>query len=482
MSEMGNIEMSGLTEQAGAAYLAWVRKNDKQVGKESIAEFLKTAKDKRINLSAITDDDYETLKINKTEAQQYVGTQLLRETRAVVDPYLNAEIFEQQQTAARAQLRAEVIAAIGGGLKEDQQAAIEQALFNGDATSFDAVIRKLGLDETQVKNAVNAYTNAYNYARHHNILWISDAQLERRKEIIRDYGSMERYASNDLTTSVLQYFKAKGEDATLADAVSVALFGHTGVIKDDSTAAKFIDGSMFASKQLEEKRLEDAQGYRYAVWKEGRKKDEDSSWAAFIADKDWSGSHLDPDTLIGKGNTQAYKDYLKNTGEVARNNHQLKLAKADHAIKSAEAELKKVAEADGTKVKANADGDGQYLTIKELDGLNTNEEKLEKLRSAKYGTTLRNTYGSKYIDAAIEYYESLVKREKLKASDPAKTKTEDKETAEKNNQAVSKNTDMLQAVATALYTTNKLLNAVVYGSYSPRFLAALTPPNTGENT
>lgn len=482
MSEMGNIEMSGLTEQAGAAYLAWARDKGLPVGKESITKFIETAKKEKINLSAITDRDYETLKIKKTDAQQYVGTQLLRETRAVVDPYLNAEIFEQQQTAAREQLRAKVIEDIGG-LTAEQEATIKQALFNGDATSFDKVIRELKLDPTQVQNAVNAYTNAYNYARHHNILWISDAQLERRKEIIRDYGSMERYASNDLTTSVLQYFKAHGDKATLADAVSVALFGHTGVIKDDSTAAKFIDGRMFASNISEQKKLEEARAYAYDRWKDDNPNGTYEEFAQAMSQDftDAEGLRLRFDKS-GKD----FADWDKSGGSKDKAIKTLNEAKLTSDI--AEAEKRREAAAKrilGEAAYQEYAGRGitlpeDYLNISDFAdaGATTAKAKAEYMRGNR--RPLMNKYGwsEDEYKARQDYWDNQAKIEELNKTPDSKNKDADKKDREDNTKATVDNTASLNSVATALWQLNKLLWNIT--TKTPQYVA-LTYLNNGTN-
>lgn len=470
MSEMGNIEMSGLTEQAGAAYLAWARDKGLPVGKESITKFLETAKKEKINLSAITEGDYTKLGINKTDAQQYVGTQLLRETRAVVDPYLNAEIFEQQQTAAREQIRAQFIKEMGLDNPDSKEAKeISQALFNYGAREFDQWLRnnqaRLGLEGKHIQNAVGAYTNANNYARHHNILWISDAQLERRKQIIRDYGSMERYASNDLTTSVLQYFKAHGEKATLADAVSVALFGHTGVIKDDSTAAKFIDGSMFAGSISKQKELEEAQAYAYNRWQQNHPGGTFAEFRQAMEEK-----FLDPEKLRGTGDD--FAEWNKSGGNKEKDIKALKEAiRADDIVeaeKRQEGAVERLMGAVAYKADYAAPGEpltreGEPLTREKLfqladfatENLTTAKAKANYIRGNKRVLKEKYGWGEDDYKARLDYWDAQAEiDEKSKAPDTNKNE----ESTNKNTTATANNTASINSLTTVLQQIHWLLS------------------------
>jgi hypothetical protein len=473
MSEMGNIEMSGLTEQAGAAYLAWARKKGKSVDKKSIAEFLEFAKKEGINLSAITDNDYGVLGIEKTEAQQYVGTQLLRETRAVVDPYLNAEIFEQQQTAAREQLRAQFIKEMGLENPDSKEAKeISQALFNYGAREFDQWLKdnqgRLNLKGEHIQAAVGAYTNASNYARHHNILWISDAQLERRKQIIRDYGSMERYASNDLTTSVLQYFKAHGDKATLADAVSVALFGHTGVIKDDSTAAKFIDGSLFASSMTQQKELEAARAYAYNRWKNANP---GGTYAAFEKAMSEAGKWANTEGLrthfdeSGKDFADWDKSGPNKDKNIKELNEAIRTNEIAEAVKRRDDAFDRVMDEVSLKAEYTEPGkpksSEELFNLAEFADMTTAKAKAGHMRGNKDALMKKYGWSEDAYKARLDYWDAQAEiDEKSKAPDSEKKE----ESTNNNTAATAKNTASLEAVTAALWRLNSLLWRITTGT------------------
>lgn len=421
-SVMANIELSGDTERLAAMYTAWADKNGKEDNKQSISDFLKTLHDQRIdlnNLNSVSDEQLKALGIDRKTVNSFIGSAELRQRRTSLDPYLNASLYESRQMSGRAEILKNFKKSLEqAGVSEDKINKLQEALFSSNAGSIQTKAAELGLSADQLRALRTAYTNADSYAKSFNIDWVSEKQLQRQTEIYRNYGSMERYAAQDLTTSVLQYFKTHGDKATLADAVSVALFGHTGVIKDDSVAAKFVDGSLFASEKSQEQELTQARAYAYRNWKE-KKGNEKLTYKDFLKDVSSNNINInDAAELIKKyGSVEGYKQWKQshNKGDV----HRFKLAAANDDLVSAAKGLKKYL--------TDPDPDPeQYLTAIWADLTNRNADStgvsdLQLLRN-NYDY-VSETYGKEKADALIRYAEAKETVNKLEKDDVTSNKT-----------------------------------------------------------